>query len=89
MPRTIEQILSRCDELAARFEEYTPQAQDEVSMEALEDLRNAVGEQAAAQRHLVEAIRKARHSRISWEIIGEHVGTTGEAARQRYQALTV
>jgi hypothetical protein len=37
-----------------------------------------------AERHIVEAIRKAREAGMSWSVIGAFVGTTGEAARQRY-----
>ena len=51
-------------------------------------LRHAVAERSAAERHVVEAIRSARRSGMSWNAIGSFVGTTGEAARQRYTGLT-
>ncbi|MCI6583718.1 MAG: hypothetical protein SPK50_04290 [Mobiluncus porci] len=84
MPRTVDEILEQADILAARFEDYDPSQNDEFGAEALEALRAAVSEQASAQRHLVEAVRRAREAKMSWDSIGSLVGTTGEAARQRY-----
>ena len=88
MPRTVEEIMEQADALAARFEDYEPNPADEISAAALTALRNAVTEQATAQRHLVDAVRQARAARMSWDSIGSLVGTTGEAARQRYQSRT-
>ncbi len=31
-----------------------------------------------------DAVRAAREKRLSWREIGEAIGTSGEAARQRY-----
>jgi len=87
MPRTVEEILAHADELAARFENYEPSADDELDVTALTELRAAVAEQSAAERHLVDAIRGARAAGTSWSTIGAFVGTTGEAARQRYSRL--
>ncbi|MGV1009455.1 MAG: hypothetical protein ACOYBY_12700 [Dermatophilaceae bacterium] len=36
------------------------------------------------ERHLLKAVRQARDSGMSWAAIGLLVGTSGEAARQRY-----
>jgi hypothetical protein len=47
-------------------------------------LRSAVLERSVAERHLVEPVRRARESGFSWSAIGTFVGTSGEAARQRY-----
>ena len=47
-------------------------------------LRSAVLERSEAERHLLEAVRQARDSGMSWAAIGLLVGTSGEAARQRY-----
>lgn len=84
MPRTVEEIIAHADELAARFEEYDPSVSDELDVEALQALRAAVAEQSNAERHLIEAIKVARKSGMSWASIGTFVGTSGEAARQRY-----
>ncbi len=84
MPRSVEEILQHADELAARFENYEPDPRDELDPTAVSSLRSAVLERSEAERHLVEAVRQARAARLSWSAIGALVGTSGEAARQRY-----
>lgn len=86
MPRTVEEILAHADELAARFENYEPSEADELDLTAVNALRAAVAEQSAAERHVLEAVRTARQAGMSWNAIGTFVGTSGEAARQRYMA---
>lgn len=84
MPRTVEEILAHADELAARFEEYEPSDADELDVGAVMLLRSAIAERSQAERHLIAAVRRARESGMSWSAIGTFVGTSGEAARQRY-----
>jgi hypothetical protein len=84
MPRSVEEILQHADELAARFEDYEPDPADELDRDAVTGLRAAVAERSEAERHMLEAVRNARQARLSWSAIGALVGTTGEAARQRY-----
>lgn len=84
MPRSVEEILQHADDLAARFENYDPDPNDELNPEAVNALRAAVMERSEAERHLVEAVRQARAANLSWSAIGALVGTSGEAVRQRY-----
>ena len=84
MPRTVEEILAHADELAARFEHYEPNPADEIDAGAVALLRAAVAERGEAERHLLDAVRQARKQGMSWAAIGALVGTSGEAARQRY-----
>lgn len=84
MPRTVEEILAHADDLAARFESYEPDPGDELDAGAVSMLRAAVAERSEAERHLLEAVRTARKSGMPWTAIGSLVGTSGEAARQRY-----
>lgn len=84
MPRSVEEILRHADELAARFENYEPNPSDELDPAAVAVLRAAVMERSTAERHLLEAVRQARAARLSWSTIGALLGTSGEAARQRY-----
>ncbi len=84
MPRTVDEILQYADELAARLEEYEPSDTDELDPGAVVLLRSAVQERSDAERHIVDAVKAARESGMSWSAIGLFVGTTGEAARQRY-----
>ena len=39
---------------------------------------------AQAEKELAEAIHAARDAKISWRELGEAIGTSGEAVRQRY-----
>ena len=84
MPRSVEEILQHADELAKRFENYETTSVDELDVGAVALLRAAVHERSQAEKHLIEAIRTARESGMSWSAIGTFVGTSGEAARQRY-----
>ena len=86
MPRTVEEILQHADELAARFESYEPDPADELDAGAVALLRAAIAERSEAERHLIEAVRKAREAGMSWSVIGTFVDTSGEAARQRYSS---
>lgn len=84
MPRTVDEILQHADELAARFENYDPSEDDELDAGAVALLRSAVQERSEAERHILEAVRTARERGMSWSAIGAFIGTSGEAARQRY-----
>jgi hypothetical protein len=82
MPRTAQEILDHADELAARFEQAEPA--DVRDATALSAVRDAFLVRAAAERDLGDAVAQARHDGHSWAAIGAMVGTSGEAARQRY-----
>ena len=84
MPRSVDDILKHADELAARFENYEPDSGQEMDPAAVSQLRQAVQERSDAERHILDAIRSARAAGMSWSVIGAFVGTSGEAARQRY-----
>ncbi|NNG20881.1 hypothetical protein HJ590_15210 [Naumannella sp. ID2617S] len=87
MPRTVEEILAQADELAARFENYESDPSEELDADSVAALRAAVAERSLAERHLLAAVRQARVAGLSWATIGSFVGTSGEAARQRYAKL--
>lgn len=84
MPRKVEEILAHADELSKRFENYEPNSADELDPTAVAALREAVSERSMAERHLLAAVKQARDSGLSWSAIGTFVGTSGEAARQKY-----
>ena len=83
MPRTAQEILDHADALAARFEQHEP-SDDVREASALGAVRDAFLARAKAERGLADAVVRARHSGHSWASIGAMVGTSGEAARQRY-----
>lgn len=84
MPRTVQEILDHADELAQRFEDYEPAAEDERDPEVFTALRHAVVSRSEAERSLRTAVEDARRRGYSWTLIGSLLGTSGEAARQRY-----
>jgi|SRR5690349_5079269 hypothetical protein len=84
MPRSTEEILAHADELARRFEEYEPGPGDGRDARPLRDIASAVTRLAATQREVDDAVSVARAEGHSWAAIGAMLGTSGEAARQRY-----
>lgn len=48
-------------------------------------LRRAAFRRALIERELVDRVRLARQEGASWTQIGQELGTSGEAARQRYR----
>lgn len=84
MPRTAEEIIHQAEELATRFEDHEPDADDVRDASALRELRHAFLARAEAEQRVTNAVEKARGDGHSWASIGAMVGTSGEAARQRY-----
>ncbi|MHB8296391.1 MAG: hypothetical protein ACYDH5_17625 [Acidimicrobiales bacterium] len=84
MPRSLEEILHHAEELAARFEGHDADATGVAGATALRAVRDAFGARAEAEARLADAVSVARAEGHSWASIGAMVGTSGEAARQRY-----
>jgi hypothetical protein len=82
MPRTAQEIIDHADELAARFEQA--ELEDLRDATSLRAVREAFLARAESERNLGDAVVRARHEGHSWAAIGAMVGTSGEAARQRY-----
>ena len=83
MPRSIQDILDHADELAERFENYEPEPNDERPVEEYL-LERAALARARSERQIVDAITAARAKQVSWTRIGELLGTSAQAAQQRY-----
>ena len=86
MPRSIQDILDHADELAQRFEDYVPSEGDEVPVEEY-TLRRAALARARCEGEIVEAVAAARTKGITWKRIGELLGTSQQAAQQRYGTI--
>lgn len=84
MPRSVEDILAQAEELSKRFENYEPLDADELSTTAVLALRDAVTARSAVEEQLILAVKQARQESMSWKTIGNFIGTSGEAARQKY-----
>ena len=83
MPRSIQQILDHADEMAQRFEGYEPAAGDERPIEEYL-LQRAALARARSERQVLDAVGAARAAGIPWGKIGKLLGTSAQAAQQRY-----
>jgi len=83
MPRSIQEILDHGDELAQRFEDYEPAPGDERPVEDYL-LERATIARAHGERQVLDAVTAARSKGMSWQRIGEILGTSAQAAQQRY-----
>lgn len=86
MPRSIQEILDHGDDLARRFEDYEPKPSDERPVEEYL-LERATIARARGERQVVDAITVARSKGMSWQKIGDILGTSAQAAQQRYGAV--
>ncbi len=84
MPRTVAEILARADELARRFEDGNLGPGREVDGASLRAVRVAFEQKARAEQDLTDIVTVARAEGHSWAAIGAMLGTSGEAARQKY-----
>lgn len=87
MARNLEEILANADDLAKHFEtRELPRDGRPLDGTPLRAIREAFEEFALAQKRLADRVSVARAMGHSWASIGMMVGTSGEAARQRYGA---
>ena len=84
MPRSTEEILAHAAELAKRFEDHEPSTAETKDARVLRDIAQAFSRVAVSERELADAVSVARAEGHSWAAIGTMLGTSGEAARQRY-----
>lgn len=88
MPRSVKEILDQAENLARQFEDYEPDPDDRAGAEALAEVHSAAQHRAEAEAAIVTAVSHARDAGQSWDAIGRRLGTSGEAARQRYSKPT-
>jgi hypothetical protein len=84
MPRSVKEIIEQAEELARRFENFEPDPADRARSRSLAAVHRATLARAQAEATLAEAVAKARADGHPWSAIGAMLGTSGEAARQRY-----
>ena len=85
MPRSIQEILDHADELAKRFEDYEPAEGDERPVEEYLQERAALARARSEQQvDAVDAVVAARTAGATWQKIGAILGTSAQAAQQRY-----
>jgi len=85
MPRSLNDLIASADRLADTFEAYEPAEADESRpVPPIMAVKLAAFKRVHAERELAHAIHAAREASVSWRALGEAIGTSGEAARQRY-----
>lgn len=77
------ELMARAEELADGFKGYDPSEEDRAEA-GLPALRRTAYQRALLERELLAAVRSARAAAASWAEVGEELGTSGGAARQRY-----
>lgn len=87
MPLSLQEVLDHADELARRFEQHEPDPRQFRDGHPLAAISQAVQARAQAEKDIVAAVADARRAGHPWWLIGSMLGTSGEAARQRYAKL--
>jgi hypothetical protein len=83
----LEDLIASADALADSFENHEPRVEDfGPPLLPLTAVKLAAFRRGQAEKDLAEAIAKARKEGLSWRTLGNAIGTSGEAARQRYAA---
>ncbi|MBU3703735.1 MAG: hypothetical protein FGM42_05090 [Ilumatobacteraceae bacterium] len=86
MPRSIQEILDHAEELSQQFEDFDSDKATEIPLEEYL-LQRAVVTRARSEQQLFDAVAKARAAGLSWQKIGKFIGTSAQAAQQRYGAV--
>lgn len=86
MTRLIQDILDHADKLAQGLEGHDHKSGDgRLGEEVL--LERAVIARARSESQIIEAITAARAKAVSWDRIGELLGTSSLDAQKRYAAI--
>lgn len=84
MPRSYDEIVRLSESMARSLE--SDDGEPTTSPEEA-TLRAAALRRSLAETDLGNAVATARRGGVPWQRIGEAVGTSGEAARQKYKHL--
>jgi uncharacterized protein (DUF169 family) len=88
MPRTTTEILALANELANRTESEDDAPGVYRDAASLRALTAAFTKRAEVEAETISAVAAARSDGYSWALIGSLIGTSGQAARERYGALS-
>lgn len=84
LPKSTKERIDHAESLVQRFENYEPRTEDERDGTPYRALEAAVRERADAEHAIADAVAEMREARWTWLDIGSILGTTGQAAQQRY-----
>ena len=92
----IDELVARATTTIAELQQAVRDARDLARFEAGDDfadstdagelqaLRDAAAARAQAEQDVADAVGDARARGLPWSVIGAAIGTTGQAANQRY-----
>ena len=86
MPRSSQRVIDDLELLVKRFEDYEPRPEDRRDPQLCRDLEAAVRLRSEAERAIVSAVAAMRADSDTWATVGWILGTSGQAAQQRYGA---
>ncbi|UDY24220.1 hypothetical protein [Nocardioides sp. Kera G14] len=84
MVRNLDQLIAIQDELADYFESLGEDGAEDPVLSARARLVLAAGKRSEVEAELLDRVVAARGAGMTWKDIGQVLGTSGEAARQRY-----
>ncbi len=84
MPKSLEEREAHYEALADMFENYEPREEDQRDAKPWRDLLRAVERRAVVDREVIDAVLAMRAANWPWSDIGHLLGTSGQAAQQRY-----
>jgi hypothetical protein len=88
MPRSLSDLIQQADFYAKQFEDYPTGLQDAINSATFNALWSVGQQKSDLENSIAELVVKARSENMSWKLIGQILGTSGEAARQRYGSIT-
>jgi hypothetical protein len=89
MPRSMQELIKHADRLADGLEQSKTVGRriDPAERRELQELTAAVLERARAERSVQAAVKRAREQGRSWALIGKVLGTSAQAAQQRFKPV--
>lgn len=87
MPRSLNELIQHADFYANQFEDYPTAPQDAIDGATFNALWSAGQQKSVLENSIAKLVVKARSENMSWRLIGQILGTSGEAARQRYGSI--
>lgn len=87
MPKSVQEVIDNLENYQAMISNFAPSSENEVDVETFRQLREAALERIKLEKQIAMLVNQARENNFSWSFIGTILGTSGEAARQRYGAL--
>ena len=84
MPRSSQRLVDDLEKLVKRFEDYEPRDEDRRDPQLRRDLEAAVRARSEAELAVAVAVAAMRADGDTWATIGRLLGTSGQAAQQRY-----